>query len=915
MVDYPVPQQRRAAPQFDADLKGRLLWYAADLTQTALTTTEMAQLDWDIYSGTPRPVEAAGGLLILPSGPYTMDAYLLDLVSGDAPEILVTYDEVPNLSTGTWVVTDPVTLTPVANHRTPHVPTPMAAVTGIRFHFAAVAEIGNLHIYGNLDAQTLHAVQVDGVNEFIGSAANFGTGGKNGAMDLSVRMRKRGAGIESYALHFSVQGGDTSVPSIRDQIFVDDGDGVFESINTWPDVLPDGQPTPILTGGLGGIFEVKRFAYVAHDNLRPYTVTVHVSTPDNLLDTSFRIYVGDVDAAVAQPQLWHATPASAVAGDTIGVAIAGGGDTESEFSSAVYLSDGRTVPTKLTTTSWTLVPTGDSTAARTINPVTRVYGPTHVLAEVQLPIDLPRGRYQLLVMSSPGPNAKLSDFQSVRVTRPKALAPSPQDGFRLQATDLSGAVLASNVPYTQIRFTDELSDVGAGNVDLDFSSPFWHESPRPTLTPDYVAEKEFIWQVWEGNSLRFSFLNSISDDSLIGPTLSRKQVAQGEGIASALKWSVIVPPKFPVVPPYYWTFTHARLWQWLTIWAECVRRTHSASIQNRFRPTFTRYTDSAGNTWSDKGYENQQKNGVDMLTLLREHCDSLGLDFHVTPDFQIDVIKSRDTNSAPGTFFGEDHPEVIFRSALLNTKRVLRDRTEVGNWIIAQDDYGEVSLKYDNSSVTAHGQRERYVEAGRSGYLTTRLSRASEDLKWHKDQIVSWTLSVLPYYEDAEGTIFNRVFEDYEVGDWIYVEKGTSGGALVAVQISAITCTVDANGHVQVELTLESLASLRRRKAELQDTNRSSGGGGSGGSLLVLFEDQIVPIKDGVTPPTVYPVKYLPLPNSEIVTIGMRKYMEVDGSGGLAVREFTRTLRRGVHWERTGWEVTILDPSVFDESF
>lgn len=914
MVDYPVPAFHRFYSSWDDILYYGVKTHTSALVQSSVSTTYRDYYENDSYSGTPLAIPADGGISITFRNPVNISAYLLDLISGTAPMISVTFDTVPSLSTGTWLTAGPATLTSIANYRTPFVLSPqLSAITAIRFDFTGTAEIGNFHLYGDNPEEKSRFVRGSSDIPLVGTDLNFGTGGLDGWSDItfSVQNLSSVSGTSSVYLEFLAYTDTPTGTSLLDEIFVSNNGVEFISIRERSYLYLPAVPV----GGVSGQVTVRRWCPADHDNSRSYVVHVGVDpSMGGYDDTSLFLYVGDSDPTVPEPQLWQVTPDELEVSGTLTLQAAGCGATQAAFNSNVVLWTPGGVPMTLPVVSWTPVAAnpalaGTVTDVDTLNLSTGVLEPSHVTITATVPEGTPVGSYFVQVFSV-GTTPVLSESLPVEII---ALPPAAQDGFRLQAETLAGVVLESNVPYQRLAFTDELSDVGAGKPAFDYTAPFWNSTVPGTLTPAYIADNEFIWKVYEGDQLRFAFLNSIADDSIINTELSRKVDVNSEGIGKILSWSVVAPPRFPTVPPYYWSFAHARLWQWLTIWAECATRTPTGSAQKRFRPRFTRYTDSAGNKWLDEGFENQQKNGVDMLTLLKEHCDSVGADFHINPDFTIDVTYSRATVTDAGKYFGRDLPQVIFRASHLSEKRVLRDRSEVGNWVISQDDYGEVTLKYDSASIAKNGMRERYVEAGRNGSVSMRVSRANEELKWHTNAIVSWTLKVNPLYTDSSGGVFNRVFVDYRVGDWIYVDVEGSD-SLVTLQVSAITMAIESDGFAEVELTLESLASLRRRKAELKDAVQSGSSSGSGGASLVLFEEEIFPV-ESASPPTTYDIRYLPLNKSEIVTIGMKKYMEVDGSGGLGVREFTRTLRRGVHWKRTGWTITILDPSVFDESF
>lgn len=914
---YPVPTRRRLDIVNDSFVAyPRLVNSTSGVVERYFSGPDSENLGSDVYKGVPFVVSGGVAIYIRLYSPVYLYGYLIDLVSGTAPEIVYTRDDAPSVVSGNWVSLGTATLTPISFHRTPVMFTaPVADVTAVMFKFTTSSEVGNLHLYSDIPNYSVALVQEDGSSPVTPEYLNFGTGGKDGWKDIVVRVRNSSISEITAELDFTVSSDTLSGPSLKDEIFFSvDGGKNFQSLRKqyWVET-----PT-IMLGGLSDRIVLRRHSPDTHDNARPYSValTLYGYGRGESTGITYLLYVGDVDTREVSLQVWGSSPTQATPGSAVQVITAGAGSAQTDFSLQAYLISAAEVPISLPLSSWTNVAedpalSTDVAYVDTIVHPTSVYEPAHQVLEFTVPSSAPAGHYSLVLYALGNTTQQWSTPVHLQVLS-SAEAPSTMDGWRLQATYRDGSIIAANVPYKSLAFTDELSDNGSVKVELDFTSPFWTDTPSTPLSPSFIAENEFIWQVWEGKELRFASFNSIADDLVIDPRLTREQAIQSEGICSVLSWSTVAPPKFPEVPPYYWTFANARLWQWLTIWAECARRTPTGSVQRRVVPTFTRYTDTISNSWLDPGYENQQKNGINMLDLLKEHCDSVGADYHMRPDFKLDVMYSRSTIDEPGRYFGEDLKQVIFRAALVNMKRVLRDRSEVGNWVIAQDDYGEVTLQYDSASIAKNGMRERFVESGRSEQLTRRIAKAAEELKWHAEPMVSWSLSVDPYYTASDGTIFNRAFVDYKVGDWVYLDVEGST-ELISVQVSAITISVDSSGKVEAEVTLESLAALRKRKAQLSESAKS-GGSGSGGGSLVLFEEEIFPVASA-TPPTTYDIRYLPLPKSEIITIGMRKYMEVDGSGGLAVREFTRTLRRGVHWDRTGWTVTITDPNIFDESF
>lgn len=488
-------------------------------------------------------------------------------------------------------------------------------------------------------------------------------------------------------------------------------------------------------------------------------------------------------------------------------------------------------------------------------------------------------------------------------------APDPTTGWTLMARKHDGTLMESNVPFIDLSFTLELSDVGGGTVTLDFASPYWTDDVVRGLTITDVLATEFIWEAYEGTQLRAAWLNTKTTDDQIDPSLTRQVKLAGPGIGQALEWSKVFPPNYPTVPPFFWSTVQPRMYQWARIWLECVDRTPATSLQRQFSFLFAPRGattadlgwDTNGVKWKDPETEIQQENGVGMKTLLENHCQAIKADYYITPDRKIDVRYD----------FGVQRPEVVFASPQMTVLERELDRSDVENVVVARDDQGNLTTILWQSSIDLLGWREKMVNSGRAATPASRLAAATSELTWHKYQISTWSIQVPTKTYGSDGEPYYQVFVDYDLGDWINIMYGA---AKINLQIQAITLKVDSSGQETLELTLESLAQVRRRKYEnalnsgTNGTNGSNGGSGSG--YGVLFREQIFHLS-GVQ--TEFTLDFLPLTESEDVTIGMKKYMETDGSGSLAQREFTRKLERNVKWKRSGWTVTILDTSIFDE--
>jgi hypothetical protein len=189
----------------------------------------------------------------------------------------------------------------------------------------------------------------------------------------------------------------------------------------------------------------------------------------------------------------------------------------------------------------------------------------------------------------------------------------------------------------------------------------------------------------------------------------------------------------------------------------------------------------------------------------------------------------------------------------MTTKNRTRDRLDIGNTVYAYSDQGVVdyrdinllpgaSFSSDAMSRAAWGRRElafQYAGDNSTGQLPTTGTdpmsaatpsavQASQELEKYKDELSSWTVTVPSVMEfDNLATPFgtttmqlNRVFTDYNVGDWIGILSENAPGVRPLpqkLQVTAISIAVDNTGTSVLQLTLESNIQLLRN---LQTTTR-----------------------------------------------------------------------------------------------
>jgi len=904
---FAIPALNRLAWHLDSRIVKIGVGYKT--TWDNFTTTEKGNLNKEVSGSYYAPVVANGYIYVI--APFnTFTGYLLEVSSGPAPKIQVTTVATPVHASEWKTIEDAATLQDATTYRTPHVlATAQTNVTGIRFKFSTAAHVKALHLYGELE-RDLQIQNLGGTAHPTPASVSFGMTAPQSGKPLSFRVYNRTDANRTIQISLIDSTPVTSGQELSDQLWWSTDGRRYERYATQFSV-------GVTFKTLGDPIYLRRYVLSSHQNDTPWTLILKIAS-DDFADFVY-VYMDDVveDATRNTPVLYHLDSRTLVPN----------ADTYTLITN-VYTSDVRLIVTQAPKEAYLISSVDGPTLVaavadpRVIDPLINRYDVAHYVTTFTVNTNHWLAGWErkllgpsVLVMigsvTDPVDGAITYQSNGLSVTLAQAVVEQPPVGtaLRLVAVTHDGEILSASVPYISLSATGELSDVGAGKLILNFDAPYWKEDVETDLTPEFVATREFIWEAWEGGYLRMAWLNTVSVDKPISTDLSRIVTISGPGLAHALTWSMVLPPSYPESTSPYWSFVQARLWQWLTIWASCVQRTPETSLQRQLLPLFTRYYDAAGNYWLDEGFELQQENGVNMLELLMSHCAATKCDFIVRPDRKIDVRYSRAATNETGLFFGKDLTEVIFYPTLTQLQEISYDRSDIGNFVVARDDYGVMSTKFDGDSIIKHGMRERYVAAGRAGTASSRDTQAQEQLTWYSDQLVAWTLSVAPYYLTDDDVPYNRVFVDYEVGDWIYV-KVSGTDTPVSLQINAITVQQGSDGNYEVELTLETLVSLVRRKT--QKISSTAGSSSSSGSIGNLLPNEEIFLMDD--PVTEVGVKYKPWPMSEAVTLGMHKYMEIDGAGTLGVRQFTRFLQRGVDWKREGWTVKILDPTVFDEA-
>jgi len=252
--------------------------------------------------------------------------------------------------------------------------------------------------------------------------------------------------------------------------------------------------------------------------------------------------------------------------------------------------------------------------------------------------------------------------------------------------------------------------------------------------------------------------------------------------------------------------------------------------------------DSFGNAWTDSNSV-QIQNGTDLYSLLQSHTAIVNADYIMQPGFVLQVALPQaetygtgsgivldasgspvldsagafvtDTSSrlaagaapAPiGLGFDRSQQVIFHEGGQIQERQRVRDRSQIANLDGAVNSDGTTISASDAASISSWGQREGWVQTAVQVNPASIAIAAQASVEETADEILSWTLTVLP---DAGGS---TCFRDYNVGDWVGLERpgpgpggpDYSGSVIDAVRVMAIAVSIDATGLVTCELTVSS---------------------------------------------------------------------------------------------------------------
>jgi hypothetical protein len=225
---------------------------------------------------------------------------------------------------------------------------------------------------------------------------------------------------------------------------------------------------------------------------------------------------------------------------------------------------------------------------------------------------------------------------------------------------------------------------------------------------------------------------------------------------------------------------------WLSLLAACKARGTIPFVST----SFTAATDSALFPWTDS-QSIQVTNGQDLFTLLANYMGSVGGDFIMRPGFALDA-------GLPGSIGDDLSQQIVFyEGGEAVTNEDIRTRDQIANMVAGMDIAGKIWTEQSPSSISKWGQREWWVDSGQAVDDVSTDQAVQAALGQLKEEVSSRTLSI------AYGVAGKTPFRDFGVGDWVGLERDDQS-ARDAVRVIAIAITVDQDGNVTCELTLET---------------------------------------------------------------------------------------------------------------
>jgi hypothetical protein len=226
-------------------------------------------------------------------------------------------------------------------------------------------------------------------------------------------------------------------------------------------------------------------------------------------------------------------------------------------------------------------------------------------------------------------------------------------------------------------------------------------------------------------------------------------------------------------------------------------------------------------------------------------------DWLMDNDFNLKIYqRTKEDETIPPVYFTKE--DVVFHETGSQiSKERNRSRAEVANIIVGKNASGQYAYVQDETSIDKFQRREAFITAGNATDLENLALVLDSSLESLKDETTSWRLTVAA---DQPG---RRVFEDYDVGDWIAIENIDSSNNVTVAQwrVIGIAVQITSDAITTVELTLQSRMQLlaERLKSQVERMGSASTPGGTTlGSAIsaatLIQQATLAGLKDVVIP-------------------------------------------------------------------
>lgn len=244
---------------------------------------------------------------------------------------------------------------------------------------------------------------------------------------------------------------------------------------------------------------------------------------------------------------------------------------------------------------------------------------------------------------------------------------------------------------------------------------------------------------------------------------------------------------------------------------------------------FTDDQDTAGASWVGKPNVDVQE-GTNLLQLLQNFSQLQQFDWIMDNDFKLKVYQRvwNSNESDPTVSFHKEDKIVLHEGNAQLIRERSRDRNGIGNSIVGKNASGEYAYMEDNDSISKFQRREMFISAGNAPDLASLGTVLESSLAQVAEEKSSWRIQVDPNIPGK------RVFEDYDVGDWIGIEMIDSQGNITrnAWRVVGIAIQVAAeSGLTTAELTLQSRMQLLAERLQQQVANMGSSATNAGVTL------------------------------------------------------------------------------------